>query len=217
MKALPIDIWSDIACPWCWVGKRHLEEAVAAAGIPVDRRWRAFELNPEAPREAPESVDYAQRLADKYRTSKEEAREMIDRMVERGRAAGVEMRFDRIRPSRTFDAHRLLAWARESGSLQDALGERLFQAYLGEGRALSDPETLAALADEVGLDGDEAAELLRSDHHAETVRAEERQAARMGITGVPTFVFDGRTAVTGAQPPAVLREAIERTVRTSEP
>lgn len=210
MPALPIDIWSDIACPWCWVGKRHFEAAVAAAGVAVDRRWRAFELDPEAPREAPESVDYAQRLADKYRTSRQEAQEMIDRMVETGRAAGVEMRFDRIRPARTFDAHRLLAWARESGDLQDALGERLFEAYLGEGRAVSDPETLAALAEEVGLDGSEAAELLRSDRHADTVRAEERQAARMGITSVPTFVFGERMAVTGAQPPAVLREAIEQ-------
>jgi predicted DsbA family dithiol-disulfide isomerase len=213
MTALPIDIWSDIACPWCWVGKRHLEAAVAATGIAVDRRWRAFELDPEAPREAPESVDYAQRLADKYRTSKQAAQEMIDRMVETGRAAGVEMRFDRIRPSRTFDAHRLLAWAREAG-FQDALGERLFAAYLGEGRAMSDPETLTALAEEVGLDGSEATELLRSDRHADAVRAEQRQAARMGITGVPTFVLADRLAVTGAQPPALLREAIERAFRT---
>lgn len=210
MPALSIDIWSDIACPWCWVGKRHLEAAVAAAGLAIDRRWRAFELDPEAPRDAPESVDYAQRLADKYRSSRQEAQEMIDRMVETGRAAGVEMRFDRIRPARTFDAHRLLAWARDAGDLQDALGERLFEAYLGEGRAVSDPETLAALAEEVGLDGSAAAELLRSDRHADTVRAEERQAARMGITSVPTFVFGERMAVTGAQPPAVLREAIEQ-------
>ncbi|HEX2253213.1 MAG TPA: DsbA family oxidoreductase [Thermoanaerobaculia bacterium] len=213
MRALPIDIWSDIACPWCWVGKRHLEAAVAATGIAVDRRWRAFELDPEAPREAPESVDYAQRLAAKYRTSKQAAQEMIDRMVETGRAAGVEMRFDRIRPSRTFDAHRLLAWARDAG-LQDALGERLFAAYLAEGCAVSDPETLAALAEEVGLDGSGAAELLRSSRHADTVRAEQRQAARMGITGVPTFVLADRLAVTGAQPPAVLREAIEQAIRT---
>ncbi|MDX1630439.1 MAG: DsbA family oxidoreductase [Thermoanaerobaculia bacterium] len=214
MGVLSIEIWSDIACPWCWVGKRHLEEAVAAAGVEVVRRWRAFELDPEAPREAPESVDYAQRLADKYGTSREEAQKMIERMVERGRAAGVEIRFDRLRPCRTFDAHRLLVWAQEAENLQDALGERLFEAYLGEGRAISDRETLVALAVEVGLDGEEAVEILDSDEYEETVRAEERQAALLGIRSVPTFVFDSRLAVTGAQPPRVLREAIDEAARS---
>ena len=208
MSALRIDIWSDIACPWCWVGKRHLDDAVTAEGVEVARRWHAFELDPQAPREAPASVDYAGRLADKYGVSRDEAEAMIERMVERGRAVGVEMDFDRIRPSSTFDAHRLLAWAGPGEGLQDALGERLFRAYLGEGRAISDPETLAELAGEVGLDPEAAAEVLASDELGETVRAEERRAASLGIRSVPTFVFGERLAVTGAHPPTVLREAI---------
>ena len=210
MSTLPIEIWSDVACPWCWVGKRHLEKAITLAGVDVTRRWRAFELDREAPQRAPESVDYAARLAEKYGTSRGEASEMIDRMVERGRAAGVEMRFDRIRPARTFDAHRLLAWAAESSELQDALGERLFDAYLHEGRAISEPETLAELAEDVGLDREEAAKVLRSNDYADEVRRDEMQASMAGIRSVPTFVLDGRLAVVGAHPPEVLRDAIDQ-------
>ena len=209
MNPLPIDIWSDVACPWCWVGKRHLESAIAASGIHTKIDWRAFELDPTAPREAPEQTDYVERLAKKYRTSRSEAQQMIDRMVEFGRASGIEMRFDRIRPSSTFDAHRLLAWARDRGR-QTELKERLFAAYLHEGLCVSDPEVLASLVAEVGLDRDEAQEVLSGDDHAEEVRSDEQLAARIGASAVPFFVFDRRLAISGAQPAEVLQEAIMR-------
>ena len=209
MNPLPIDIWSDVACPWCWVGKRHLESAIAASGIRTTIDWRAFELDPTAPREAPEQTDYVERLAKKYGTSRSEAQQMIDRMVEFGRASGLDMRFDRIRPSNTFDAHRLLAWAGERGR-QTELKESLFAAYLHDGLCVSDPEVLADLAADVGLDRNEAREVLSGGTHEEEVRSDEQLAAQIGATAVPFFVFDNRLAVSGAQPAEVLRDAITR-------
>lgn len=211
MRPLPIDIWSDVACPWCWVGKRHLETAIAALGVSTRINWRAFELDPTAPREVPEQIDYVDRLARKYGSTRNEAQQMIDRMVDFGRAAGVEMRFDHIRPSSTFDAHRLLAWARARGR-QTELKERLFAAYLRDGLCVSDPGLLANLAAEVGLDRDEARLLLPGEDHVEDVRTDEQLASQMGATAVPFFVFDGRLAVSGAQPAEVLREAMTRVV-----
>lgn len=209
MATLEIDVWSDIACPWCWVGKRHLEAAIDAFEGDVAVTWRAFELDPSAPTEAPERVDYARRLADKYRTSRDEAEEMIDRMVGVGRSVGLEMRFDRVRPTNTFAAHRLLAFAASSGR-QTELKERLFSAYLGEGLAISDPEVLTGLAADAGLDGEAAAEVLASDAHAEEVREDERLAGRLGIRSVPFFVLDHRLAVSGAQPSEVLLAAMRQ-------
>ena len=211
MNPLPIDIWSDVACPWCWVGKRHLETAIAESGISTAINWRAFELDPTAPREPPEDIDYVERLAKKYGTSRSEAQQMIDRMVEFGPTSGVEMRFDRIRPSSTLDAHRLLAWARDRGR-QTALKERLFAAYLHEGLCVADRAVLARLAADIGLDGDEARGVLSGEDHLDEVRADEQLASRLGITAVPFFVFDNRLAVSGAQPAEILQEAMSRAV-----
>jgi predicted DsbA family dithiol-disulfide isomerase len=158
---------------------------------------------------APEQTDYVERLAEKDAVARGEAQAMIDRMVEFGRASGVEMRFDRIRPSSTLDAHRLLAWARERGR-QTELKERLFSAYLHEGLSVSDREVLASLAADVGLDGAEAQEALSGEDHLEEVRADEQLAARIGARAVPFFVLDNRLAVSGAQPAEILREAMER-------
>ena len=216
MTRLSIDIWSDIACPWCWVGKRRLDEAVSAFEREVALTRRAFELDPGAPAEAPERVDYAGRLAAKYRTSREEAQAMIDRMVGVGRSVGIEMRFDRIRPTNTFDAHRLLAWAAMSERQTD-LEERLFSAYLSEGLAVSEPDVLCGLAGDVGLDPVDAAGVLESDAHAGEVREDEARAARLGIRGVPFFVLDGRYGVSGAQPAEELLSAMRRAVEDDAP
>jgi predicted DsbA family dithiol-disulfide isomerase len=134
---------------------------------------------------------------------------MIDRMVEVGRAIGLAFRFDRVRPTNTFDAHRLLSWAAETGR-QNELEERLFVAYLNQGLVVSDHAVLADLAGEAGLDAGEARAVLSSDAHAEAVRSEERQAARLGVTGVPFFVIGERHAVAGAQPADVLLGAMRQ-------
>lgn len=212
MELLPVSVWSDIACPWCWIGKRHLEAAAARSRIALEVTWRAFELDPRAPRSGGDSapaVDYVERLARKYRVPGGAARAMIDRMVEAGAERGLEFRFDRIRPGNTFDGHRLLALGRERG-VQDALSERLFAAYFRDGRAIDDPAVLAECGADVGLEAAEIDEVLASDAYSDEVRDDERRAAELGVTGVPFFVVGERHGVPGAQPPEVMRQVLER-------
>jgi predicted DsbA family dithiol-disulfide isomerase len=211
VEKLRIDIWSDIACPWCYVGKRHLEQALEkfAHRDDVDIVWRAFELDPSAPRVRDTSQSYAERLARKYGTDAGKAQMMIDRMVNTAAQDGIAMRFDHIRPGNTFDAHRLLHLAHERG-VQDAMKERLMRAYLTEGKAIGEPEVLRELAGEVGLDDAEVGELFDSDRYAAEVRQDEAIARELGITGVPFFVLAGRMGVSGAQPASVLLGALER-------
>jgi predicted DsbA family dithiol-disulfide isomerase len=180
----------------------------------VELIWRAFELDPGAPIAGPGDVDYVGKLAAKYRTSREGAQSMIDRMVSVGRESGLDFRFDRIRPTNTFDAHRLLSWSADFG-LQDPLMERLFAAYMNEGRVVSDHKILAELASEVGLDADQCVATLSTDSHAQEVRDEQRQASRMGVSGVPFFRI-GRYALAGAQPAETLLEAMEAAMAETE-
>jgi predicted DsbA family dithiol-disulfide isomerase len=207
--ALAVEVWSDIACPWCWVGKHNLEAAVADLGIPVHVRWRAFELDPSAPPSDPEPADYVGRIAAKYGVSRGQAQDTIDRICQAGSDAGVAFRFDRIKPGNTFDAHRLLHLASEH-AVQNELKERLFYAYLHEGLAISDHHVLAEAADDVGLPAASVAELLQSDQFADVVRRDEARAHQIGVTGVPFFVVGNRYALGGAQPPEVLRRALEQ-------
>lgn len=210
MSTLKMEIWSDIACPWCWVGKRGLDRAIEQFGSEVSVRWRAFELNPQAPLGGSDPVDYAQRLADKYGTGRDEAQQMIDRMVATGRERGLDIRFDRIRPTNTFDAHRLLAWAAASGH-QTTLKETLFNAYLHEGRLISDREVLVELAEKAGLAGAQAREILLGDEWSSEVRADEQLARQIGISGVPCFIFPQvRRGLSGAQAVDVLLQAMNQ-------
>ncbi len=136
---------------------------------------------------------------------------MIDRMTEVGRQRGLDFRFDRARPGNTFDAHRLLAWAASSDK-QTALKERLFEAYMHEGKSVADHETLVQLAEDVGLDPERAQSILSSDDFTQEARQDEATAGQLGVTGVPFFVVNGRIGVQGAQPPEVLRSAFERAI-----
>lgn len=209
MDALRVDVWSDVACPWCWVGKRHLERAIAQFPHLVAVRWRAFELNPAAPPAVDPSVDYVERLARKYGATHAQAAAMIERMVQVGKAAGLDFRFDRVRPGNTFDAHRLLHWA-HTQARQDALKERLFRAYMHEGQCVSDHSVLAQLAAEVGLDPEGAMTVLQSDDYTRAVRADEAEAMEIGVSGVPFFSVGGKYGVPGAQPPDVLLSVMRR-------
>jgi predicted DsbA family dithiol-disulfide isomerase len=211
-KRLQVDIWSDIACPWCYVGKRRFEAALHEFehAAQVDVTWRAFELDPSAPRTRPQQA-YAQRLAGKYGRTPSEAQAMVDRMVETGRADGLALDFDRIQPGNTFDAHRLLHLALDRGpGRQDALKERLFSAYLSDGESIGEPATLLRIASESGLATDEAAAVLSSDQYAREVRADEAEAGALGIHGVPFFVIGRRYAVEGAQPAELIRSALDK-------
>jgi predicted DsbA family dithiol-disulfide isomerase len=211
VSKLRVDIWSDIACPWCYVGKRHLEQALERFenSDHVEIVWRAFELDPSAPRIRDTSQSYAERLATKYGTQPPQAQAMIDRMVDTAARDGLELRFDRIRPGNTFDAHRLLHLAHDHGK-QDALKERLMRAYLTEGQAIGDRDVLVAAARDVGLDEQDARAVLEGDRYAAEVRRDEAVARQIGITGVPFFVVDGRLGISGAQPADVLLGALER-------
>ncbi|MCB9598539.1 MAG: DsbA family oxidoreductase [Sandaracinaceae bacterium] len=211
MPRLSIDVWSDIACPWCFVGKRRLEAALERfEHAPfVDVRWRAFELDPSAPRSRPVETDYVERLARKYRVAPAQAEAMIQNMVDTAAADGIEMRFDHIRPGNTFDAHRLLHLAAERGR-QDALKERFLRAYLTEGEPIGEPEALVRLAGEVGIEVDEARGVLDTDLYAHEVRMDEAEAAALGIHGVPFFVLGERFGVSGAQSPETMLRVLDK-------
>ena len=208
--SLRVDVWSDIACPWCYVGKRRLEAALEkfAHRAEVDVHWRAFELDPAAPKVQPAPVDYAARLAKKYGTAPARAQQMIDSMTDVAKQDGLDFRFDKIRPGNTFDAHRLIHLASLRGK-QDAVKERFLRAYMTEGEPIGDREVLARLAVEAGLDEAEVIDALASDAHAKDVREEEDAARELGISGVPFFVIGGRYAVSGAQPVEVLLRALQ--------
>jgi predicted DsbA family dithiol-disulfide isomerase len=210
-KQLAVDVWSDIACPWCYIGKRRLEQALAAFAHreAVDVHWHAFELDPGAPVQRDTSRSYAERLAEKYGSAVSQAQERIDQMVEIAAADGLPFDFERIRPGNTLHAHRLLHLARERG-VQDALKERLLRGYLCEGVPIGDAAALRPLALEAGLDAGEVDALLAGDAYTREVRLDERQAQQLGITGVPFFVIGRRYAVSGAQPAELMLGALER-------
>jgi len=206
---LKVEIWSDIACPWCYVGKRRFEAALAGFEHrdQVEVSWRSFELDPGAPRER--EGDRVEQLARKYGTSREQAEKMHEQMTAVAAGEGLEFRFDIARSGNSFDAHRLTHLAAAHGR-QDAMKERLFRAYLTEGEVIGDPAVLERLGLEVGLPEDELRELLAGDRYAAEVREDEQLAASLAITAVPFFVVDRAIAASGAQPPELLRDLLER-------
>jgi predicted DsbA family dithiol-disulfide isomerase len=196
---MDVDIWSDIACPWCYIGKRHFEAAMESFEHrdEVNVRWRSFELDPAAPSER--HGDNAEHLASKYGMTHEQALAALANMTEVAAGDGLEFHFESARGGNTFDGHRLTHLAL-GNDLQDAMKERLMRAYFTEGELISDPSTLRRLALEVGLPGAPVDELLGGDLFAEEVRTDEHTARQLGITGVPFFVVDRAFGVSGAQP-----------------
>ncbi len=207
-----VDVWSDVVCPWCYVGATHLQAALRGFehADDVEIVWRSFELDPAAPRER--EGTYVQRLARKYAVGEDEARGMVDRIVRAGEAAGIEFRFDVARAGNTFDAHRLLHLARESGGapLQGALKDRLFRAYFTDGLAIGDPAVLADAAVEVGLERAEVDDVLASQRFGDDVRADEATASAMGVGGVPFFLVDDAYGLAGAHKPENLLNVLRR-------
>jgi predicted DsbA family dithiol-disulfide isomerase len=218
MAELRIDVWSDIACPWCFVGKRRLERALEQFphADEVKVVWHAFELDPSAPPERDPAISHTARIAKKYGISVEQARANSDRLTQVARSEGITFDFEHIRSGNTFDAHRLVHLAHERGR-QDAVKERFLKAYLEEGALMSDPATLVRLAGEAGLDEGEAADVLASDLFTDAVREDENEARQLGISGVPCFVLDGRFAVSGAQSPQVLLSALHQAWTERDP
>lgn len=203
-----VEIWSDIVCPWCYIGKRRFETALAEFphGDEVDVVWRSFELDPGAPRHREGNL--LDHLAKKYGMSAAQARVSQDRLSGLAAEEGLEFRFDIAQPGNTLDAHRLVHLASDHG-LQDAMKERFLAAYLTEGTPIGDPEALVRLAGDIGLDPDDARDVLDGDRYEEHVRADERDAVALGITGVPFFVIDRQYGVSGAQASSVLADVLE--------
>ena len=213
---MEVEIWSDVACPWCYVGKRRFEAALAAFdnSDEVKVTWRSFELDPTAPRER--DVDGATHLAQKYGTTRERALEMQRTMTEAAAGDGLDFRFDIARAGNTFDAHRLVHLAAAHGS-QDAMKERLMRGYLTEGEPIGDPRALERLAIEAGLPADEVREVLATERFTEEVREDERTAHSLGINAVPFFVVDRVFGASGAHPPEALLQLLERAWQERSP
>jgi predicted DsbA family dithiol-disulfide isomerase len=204
-----VEIWSDVACPWCYIGKRRFEAALAEFEHrdEVRVKWRSFELDPEAPSER--VGDRAEHLARKYGMTLEQARAAEQQLTDVAAGEGLEFRFDIARSGNSFDAHRIVHLA-EDHELQDAMKERLLRAYFTEGELLSDHDTLVRLAAEVGLEEQEVRDVLAGDRYAQEVRDDERTAGELGISAVPTFVLDRRLGTSGAQPPEALLELLRQ-------
>ncbi|MCW6508969.1 DsbA family oxidoreductase [Lichenifustis flavocetrariae] len=201
-----VDVVSDVVCPWCFLGKRRLEAAIAQSGEPVDIRWRPFQLDPTIP---PAGLDRGAYVSAKFGSlaALDAAHEKLSAS---GAEEGIAFAFDRIaRAPNTIDAHRLIRWAL-SADLQDAVVEALFQAYFVEGRDIGDRKMLVGLAEAAGMDATLVHRLLASGADEADVRDEIATAVRLGVSGVPFFIFAGRYAVPGAQTAEVLAAAIAK-------
>ncbi|NYS60427.1 DsbA family oxidoreductase [Vreelandella salicampi] len=209
MQKLRIDLVSDVACPWCAIGYRRLEQALEMLDgeIDVELFWQPFELNRDMPPEGEPILEHLCRKYGKGAASMEQAqREIIAVAEELGlNFSGAQER----RANNTFDAHRVLAWA-ATQNRETPLQLALFDAYFGEAKNPSDPEVLREKAIEVGLDGDAAEAIARSDQYADEVRAAEQRFMEAGVSAVPGFILDGRYLISGAQPADVLVDALRQ-------
>ncbi|MBC7576734.1 MAG: DsbA family oxidoreductase [Tardiphaga sp.] len=207
IKPLQIDIVSDVVCPWCYIGKRRIENALALAPeIPVEVHWRPFFLNPWIPREG---IDRDTYLETKF-GSVEAYKGIAQRVVDAAEEEGLNYRPEMVkRQPNTIDCHRLIHWAEASGKSAE-IKQRLMELYFRDGGDLTLSETLVRAAADVGLDADEIRRRLATDEDVERISAGAREAADKGISGVPTYVFAGKYAVSGAQPPDQLARAIRQ-------
>jgi predicted DsbA family dithiol-disulfide isomerase len=204
-----LEIWSDVVCPWCYIGKRRLETALQRFEHTdsVEVVHRSFELNPAAPREASQTLTAM--LAQKYRVSETDATAMNARVTTMAKTVGLDYRLELARPSNSFDAHRMIHLASEVGGSADMV-ERLFAAYFIEGRSISDRETLIEIGAGVGIPEATAAEVLDGNRLVEEVREDETLASSLGIASVPFFVMDRSFGLAGAHEPDTLLKALHQ-------
>ena len=202
-----IDIWSDIVCPFCYVGKRNVEQALAEFEHrdEVEVVWHSFELDPSATEHPAGSLP--ELIAKKYSMSLEESIASQESLAARARAVGLDFNWRQARYGNTFDAHRVIHYAADQG-LASAAQEAFKKAYFTEGRSVQDHESILDIASEIGLDTAEVEAVLKSDRYAEQVRADEQLAHQLGINGVPFFLLESKWAVNGAQPAEALLQAL---------
>lgn len=213
---MKVEIWSDYACPFCYIGKRRFEAALGqfAHKDNIQVEFKSFELDPSAKRDA--EYDVHDMLAQKYGMSREQAIANNANLTEQAAQLGLAYDFDGMILTNTFDAHRLSHFSAAQGKAGE-MTERLLSAYFTESKHIGDRETLADLAAEAGLDREEALNVLQNGEYAAEVRADEQEAGALGVRGVPFFVFDRKYAVSGAQPPEVFLQALTKAWQDSQP
>lgn len=205
---MKVEIWSDIICPFCYIGKRRFEQALAnfTQKENIEIVWRSYQLDPEMKYVPGQSVHAY--LAMRKGVSEQEGKRMNDYMSNMAREVGLQYDFDKAVVANTLDAHRLSHLALKHG-LQDEAEERLFKAYFTEGQNIGDVETLVKLGEEIGLNGEEVRQMLQSDTYQQEVQQDIYEAQQVGVRGVPFFVLDGKFAVSGAQPAEVFEQALQ--------
>ena len=213
---MKVEIWSDIACPWCYIGRRRFEKALNQFehSDQVEVIWRSYQLDPNAPRDYEGSVNDL--LVQRYGISREKAETTNARVTGLAALEGLDYHMDRAHPVNSLDAHRLIHLAAQH-HLQSEMKERLQKAYFTDGLVVSDPDTLVRLAVEVGLDANETHQMLESNAYIASVAADVQRAQALGCNGVPFFVFDEKYAVSGAQPVELFTSALESTWADSHP
>lgn len=207
-NSITVDVVSDVVCPWCFIGQKRLDKAIADSGVEVHINWRPFQLDPTIP---PEGKDRYEYMLSKF-GSEERIREIHARIEPLGVAEGISFAFDAIKIApNTLDAHRVIRWAGAAGEdIQNRLVRRLFQLNFEEGANIGDYGVLIEAAREAGMDSSVVETLLPTDADSEAVRHEIDTVARMGVTGVPCFLLEGKYAVMGAQDAETLADAIRQ-------
>ncbi|MGV3488158.1 MAG: DsbA family oxidoreductase [Tuberibacillus sp.] len=213
---MKVEIWSDFVCPYCYIGKRRFESALGefAQAKNVEIVYHSFELDPYADRD--QYVDIHGALSQKFNISYEQAKAMNENVGRQAQTQGLTYNFDAMVPTNTFNAHRLMHYAKANGKMAEMV-EILFRSYFTDGRHIGDEETLAVLAEEAGLSKKQALEVLLSDRYAEDVRSDEQDAQQLGIQGVPFYVINRKYAVSGAQPKEVFINALNRAWSEEQP
>ena len=215
MSAVQLDVVSDVMCPWCYIGKRRLEKALANIhDIEVEVRWRPFQLDPTLP---PEGRDRQKYLENKF-GGPDQAREIYGRVKQAGLDEGLEFDFDAIGVSpNTIDAHRVIRWASNEGQdVQEKLVERLFKDFFMDGANIGKHDVLVKAAEHAGMESSVVAALLATDQDRDAVSEEVATAQKMGVTGVPCFIIDNKYAVMGAQSPEQIAEAIKQAAQMKD-
>lgn len=203
-----VDIWSDVVCPFCYIGKKRLEKAAEQAGVELEVHWHSFQLDADAPKR--QEISNSERLAQKYGRSIEEVEEMQRNIAEMAKAEGIEFNWQNANSGNTLDAHRIIHLAQSKGLGSEAK-EAFFYSYMTDGLAIGERETLEDVASRIGLNPVEVDDVLDSDDYTDFVKFDEATARdQLNVTGVPFFVFDQRIALSGAQPTEVFVQVLEK-------
>lgn len=203
-----VDIWSDVVCPFCYIGKKRLEKTAEQVGVELEVHWHSFQLDADAPKR--QEISNSERLAQKYGRSLAEVEEMQRNIAEMAKAEGIEFNWQNANSGNTLDAHRIIHLAQSKGLGSEAK-EAFFYSYMTDGLAIGERETLEDVASRIGLNPVEVDDVLDSDEYADFVKFDEATARdQLNVTGVPFFVFDQRIALSGAQPTEVFVQVLEK-------